>query len=437
MLGVARGRLGRQTIGTLLLRVGALVLALLMAVVLARLLGPEGFGAYSLAYAWIQILLVPGMLGMDSLIVREAARLQQVDPSQTRSYARWSTRSVLTTSLATALVGGTLVVALQASQGPEVVLAQIVALLLLPLMAVTRVWQACLRGVGRMFIGQLPEAMLIPVLVLAAAGIVWISSVDMTPALAIGLRIGGLVVAVALLGAVMWRALPAGSFHSLARAESRSLMRSSLALGLISATFLIVSRTDVVMLGVLSDLESVGNYTVANRGANFVVFPFLGLNVVLAPQIAALYASGDRRRLQRVLTWGSRAAFIAALPIALGLTLLGDIYLDLFGEGFAGGLSALQILTLGSLIASAAGSAGLVMIMTGHESTAAKVVGASAVLNVGLNLVLIPRFGAAGAALSTAVTTNLWTLFVVAWIRRRLRVDPTILGMQPSEHGRS
>ncbi|NNC92035.1 MAG: hypothetical protein HKN80_06050, partial [Acidimicrobiia bacterium] len=338
---------------------------------------------------------------------------------------------------ATAIVVGGLIVALHASQRPEVVLAQTVALVLLPMMAVTGTWQAILRAIDRMYIGQVPESIVVPVLILAGAAAVGASSVDLTPAEAIGLRIAGISVAVLILGWVLYRALPAGSVKRLAREESRSLLRSSFALGLIGAVFLLVTRTDVVMLGILSDLDSVGSYTVATAGASLVVFPFIGLNTVLAPTIAALYAAGNRRQMQRVLTWGSRGAFIAAMPVAFGLVVAGSLYLDLFGEGFGGGLGPLRILTIGTFVASAAGSAGLIMIMTGNEVVTAKVVGGSAVLNIVLNLALIPPFGAEGAAIATAVTTNVWTVLLVVWIRRNLRVDPTVAGLMPRDESSS
>jgi len=299
LLEVAGGRLGRQTVVTLGIRVGALGLALVVAIVPARMLGTEGYGAYALAFAWVQILLIPGMLGMDSLMVRETARVRQSQPERLRAYARWSTRAVLTTSGATAVIIGSLVVALQASQRPEVVLTQTIALALLPLMAVTGTWQAVLRAIGRMYIGQVPEAIFIPVLILTGAGVIAGSSVELTPAWAISLRVAGIAVAVGVLGLVLYRALPAGPAERLPLPERRSLLRSSFALGLIGAVFLLVTRTDVVMLGILSDLDSVGSYTVAAGGASFVVFPYIGLNTVLAPTIAALYAAGNRQQLQR------------------------------------------------------------------------------------------------------------------------------------------
>jgi O-antigen/teichoic acid export membrane protein len=433
LLKVARGRLGRQTAVTLVIRVGALGLALLVAIVLARMLGTESYGAYSLAFAWVQILLIPGLLGMDSLMVRETARLQQSEPERSRSYALWSTKAVLATSVIAAIVIGGPIVALQASQRPEVVLAQAIALFLLPMMAVTGTWQAILRAIDRMYIGQFPESILVPVLILAGATLVAASSIDLTPAEAIGLRIVGIAGAVLILGPVLYRALPPGPIDRLARLESRALMRSSFALGLIGAVFLLVTRTDVVMLGILSDLESVGSYTVASAGASLVVFPFIGLNTVLAPTIAALHTAGDRRQMQRILTWGSRGALVAALPLAIVLVSAGSLYLSLFGDGFDVGLGPLRILTLGTFVASAAGSAGMIMIMTGHEVVTAKVVGGSAVLNVILNLALIPPLGAAGAAIATAVTTNVWTVLLVVWIRRNLRVDPTIMGVVPRD----
>ncbi|NNC91455.1 MAG: flippase, partial [Acidimicrobiia bacterium] len=399
---------------------------------LARLLGTDGYGAYALAIAWIELLMLTATLGVESLMVREIARLQELQPERSRSYALWSTKTVVVTSVTTAVIGGGVIVVLQSSQAPDAVLVQIVALLLLPLWALTRIGQGILRGVGRIYSGQVPESLLVPVIILGSVGLISLTAVDLTPAVAMSLRLAGVAVALAAIAVIMWRSLPPGKVIRLPKVESRGLIRSALALVLISTIFLVATRTDIVMLGALADLDAVGSYTVASRGAGFLVFPFAALNIVLAPAIASLYAAGNRRQLQSVLTWGARFAFLAALPIALGLVVFGSLFLDVFGEGFGIGLEPLRILTVGSLVASAAGSTGLIMTMTGHETSAAKVVGLAAVVNIVLNLLLIPPFGSVGAAWATVISTNLWTIMLAWWVRRNLRIDPSIVGRPPT-----
>jgi O-antigen/teichoic acid export membrane protein len=68
------------------------------------------------------------------------------------------------------------------------------------------------------------------------------------------------------------------------------------------------------------------------------------------------------------------------------------------------------------------------MTMTGHHRPAARIVGASAVLNLTLNVILIPRFGIAGAGMATAASIVLANLGMVIFVRRKLGFDPTLLG---------
>ena len=82
----------------------------------------------------------------------------------------------------------------------------------------------------------------------------------------------------------------------------------------------------------------------------------------------------------------------------VALVVLGDAILGLFGPGFAGGFAPMVILIGGHCVAVAAGSVGFLLVMTGHQREAAAAMGAVVVLNVVLNALLIPRFGAQGAA---------------------------------------
>jgi O-antigen/teichoic acid export membrane protein len=428
VLSLARGRLSRQSIGTLAIAVGALGAALLISIVFARLIGAEGFGAYALAYAWVQILLIPAKLGADTLMLREVARFNELEPGRIRPYVGWSSRALFLTVGASVLVGGGLILLVHQLQRPEVVTVQLVAFALVPLMAFTNVWQAVLRGLGRIFLGQIPLALLGPTVVLAGAGLFWLSSAELTPIGAIGLRIASLVAAALVLGFMLLRLLPAGDGGGIVQSDRRSLSRALLTLGFIGALATLATRTDIVMLGFFSDLEEVAAYTVASRGASFIRFPQMGLNLVIAPVIAAAYAAGRQERLQSVLTWGTRSAMAAALPIGLALIFVGNLYLDLFGEGFGDALGALRILSVGTLLTTIAGFLGALIMMTGHEAVSAKLFTGILFLNIVLNWVLIPAFGAEGAAVATAVSTNLGTAILVVWSWRKLRLDPTVIG---------
>lgn len=79
-------------------------------------------------------------------------------------------------------------------------------------------------------------------------------------------------------------------------------------------------------------------------------------------------------------------------------------FLLMFGEEFTKGGVALTILSFGYLVNAAMGSVGTLLVMTGRERDAATSVGATAVMNVILNVSLIAGWGLEGAATATAIS---------------------------------
>src|SRR6266481_524489 len=70
---ILRSRFVRSTAGVLALKVGFVGFSFPLSVALARLLGAVEYGAYTYAFAWMVLLAVPAILGMDQLIVRDVA----------------------------------------------------------------------------------------------------------------------------------------------------------------------------------------------------------------------------------------------------------------------------------------------------------------------------------------------------------------------------
>ena len=82
----------------------------------------------------------------------------------------------------------------------------------------------------------------------------------------------------------------------------------------IDSMYIINSRTDIIMVGAMKGAVPAGIYNVANRGAEFITFVLVSVNMVLAPTIAALHAQGDKERLQNILTLSARAVLLFSLP---------------------------------------------------------------------------------------------------------------------------
>lgn len=420
----------KGSVGTFVLKVVSTGLAFVISLILARLLGAAGYGIYVYVTTWVGLLAVLTVMGLDKLLVRNiAAYHSQSAWGLMRGLIRRSNQGVLVASLVLMILAAWIGWIFAESSESIMLQAFWLALILLPFYSLTRLSQSAMQGLHRVVIGQVPEMLIQPVLFLfLIAGAYLLLNKRFSAQWIIVLNILASAVAFGVLAYLLRKALPPEMLSIVPTYEIRLWVRNALPLLLINSMFVINSRTDIIMLGAMKGTELTGIYAVANRGAELITFALTAINVALAPTVAKLYAEGDMRKLQRVVTTTARAIFLFSLPIALILILFGDLFLKLFGQAFVRGETALAIMCVGQLINAVAGSVGLVLIMTGHERDTAKGIGISAVLNVILNVILIPRWGMEGAAIATASSLITWNFLLAAWAYKRLGIHSTALG---------
>jgi O-antigen/teichoic acid export membrane protein len=426
-----QNRLVQGAAGLLLLRVSLACTTFVLNIVLVRWLGATDYGAYAYSLAWLVVLGVPALLGLDQFLVRAVA-------ANKAHSAWWRVRSLVCqaswaaglTATVLAVLAGT-VAWLWIGPSDERILATFwVALLLLPLITLTRVRQAILQGLHHVVVAQLPETVLQPLLQLAllgGGGLVLGST--LTAPGAMGLNV--LATTLAFLAGVvlLWRRLPRVPKGTPPSPADWSWLRTSLPLMCFSAVCVLTAEVDLLILGAIQGPQAVGIYSVAVRTAEIVAFVLQAINPALAPHIANLYALGYAPGLQRLITMAARITLGSALPIGLGLILGGSWLLRLlYGPELVQAQMALIILSIAQLVNVGTGSVGLLLTMTGHERDALLCMGISGVLNLVLCLVLIPAWGVQGAAVAAAAGLILWNLLMAVSAYRRLGIQSSVLG---------
>lgn len=417
---------GRGSLGSLAVKIAHVTLGLGVTVILARVLGPQAYGVYSWSFALVVLLAIPARMGFTQLLVRETAAYQlQQEWGLLRGLLLRANQAVVATSVVLAAVAGTILWRL----GDRLESAEILtfgwALLLLPLMALGDLRGAALRGLRHVVMGQLPESVLRPafLIVLAGAGA---ALIEMNAPAAMALHAVAAGMAFAIGAVLLLRWLPGEVRSAESRFETRRWLSSIVPFSLIAGMQVINSQTDIVLLGFFVPSEDVGFYTVAAKGATLVPFTLSAVNMVIAPYISRLHAKARADTLQDVLTWTARVILLTALPVAAILILFGNPILGfIFGPEYAAGYVALVILCVGQVINAGAGSVGMLLTMTGHERDAAFGVSIAAGLNVVLNLLLIPQFGMAGAAVATAASLLTWNLLLCLRAYRHLGLVTT------------
>lgn len=425
----------RAVAGSSGLRILGMGFSFLAGIQLARGLGVEGYGVYGLAMSIIAMLTIPTEFGVPQLLTREVAAAQvREDPGGIRSVIRWGRRTVLTTSVAVAV----LVFAWLwwSGKGLTSALGMTLAagLVMVPLVALGNLQSASLRGLQQIVKGQLPDTLVRPVLFSGLLAIAAISATLNQPYVAMALGAIAAGGSCLLASVLLWRALPRGEFDRTTTAESGTWLWVALPMALTEGMRVLQAHVVVIALGALSTAVMVGFYRVATSAAQFIALVVTIFNVVAAPIISRLYAKSDREELQRVLRWLALGMSVGTAALALPFLVIGDWLIALaFGKEFVGATTPLRILCLGAVGNAFFGVGGVVLNMSHHEK---RVTRAAVIALVALVLISMPAihwYGAVGAAVANVLSMLLWRFVMWADCRRLLGVDCSLLGFAYSK----
>lgn len=168
---------------------------------------------------------------------------------------------------------------------------------------------------------------------------------------------------------------------------------------------LILSYTDTIMITVFRTLPEVGFYQAAQPTAHILWYFPMALTVVLFPMISELWARRERKLLGEALHFLTKFSFILIMPAAFILIAFPEVVINLlFGPGYLAGATALQILSGAAIIVAPYAILANTMAGIGRPVIITKVVTLMACFNLVGNLVLIPRYGIEGAAVTTFVS---------------------------------
>lgn len=419
-----RSKLAYEGLLSIVTKAMEAVLALLVVILLGRWLGAEGFGVYALVLAIVSMISMPTRLGLPQLVVRETATGQATGHWNTVvGIWRWSSGASLVLGLAAAAIG--ICFTLFLGYGTTTTgITLLIGLLLVPLLSLSNLRSAILRGLG--FVGAANVAGLLAqpaVLLLLLAGFTLLSEGRMTPPMAISLTVISVLLSYLLGTWIIRQKQPLGTKGATPHFMPKKWLSASWPMAMTQGAHQINRYMDVIILGLLSTLVDAGIYRIAAQGAILVSLGIAAMGLVTAPRFAHLHALGNHEELQRLLWRSSQLALMLSALVALGFALAGQpVLIWLFGGEFSQAWPPLMVLSIAHVISAAIGPTGLVLNMTGHERHVTRAVAIAALLNIILNLALIPPFGAVGAAIATAISLVFWKTWLWFTARRVLGV---------------
>lgn len=422
MLGLARGG-GLNVFGAAIGQVALLGVIL----VLARRLGREDVGLYAQAFAFLVLLGLLALSGFRAGLTRfVAGHLDDADGGALRGTVRLG----VVISTVGALAVGAVLYALApwlvhaAFHDDRLVMPLRYVAFALPAAAFSDAALSATQGFRTMrpfaFIGLIFE-----------------------PLIRLGLTIGFVAAGFGLKGAMtalifsnLAGAVASGAalHRLLGRRASRPryLVRELLGFSMVSWLASLASTglvwADIIMLGIYLPSGDVGIYSVSTRIVMLATFVAAPISASFAPRIADLWRRGRSESLARTYRVATSWILRLALPALVVLLAFPDELLRLFGPRFVAGASVTVVLAAGKLVESATGPCGVVLNRSGRPRLSMIDNVGALVLNIGLNLWLIPTHGILGAAIAWAVSLTLVNVV------RLLQVWSTT-GMLPFDSG--
>lgn len=378
-------------------------------IIIVRQLGDAEFGEYSVMLTWVTLFSVLGDMGIAQYMSREIAR-----DREKATFLFWDVtalRFLLAVLVSIATIGGALLL------GYNLFFITATALycvgyffqaLIVPLSSILAGYERLdvLSVLG--VVGQMIYIVAGTVALLVGQNYVWLVAASL-----VNMPIGILVLVWYVrrygMSPPPFRLNPAGWW---------SLIVAGFPFGINQISLTIAYRFDTLLLNSYVAAQVIGWYNAAYGFSRALTSFTAAFSSALVPTLAREHTTDP----EYVRLWyyrSFRLLLFTGLPMAVGGSLLADKLMPmLYGEEFQPASLVFAILVWDALLLMYTSLGGNIAQVIRHEVQAARIFGAQAVINLVLNLMVIPQFGMLGATWTTTVTELAGAIFFYRLFRR-------------------
>lgn len=382
----------------------------ILTVVLTRLLDPDRYGLLFLAISVLMIINVYSELGIGRSTAKYIAEYKETNPGQLRHILSFgflfNSGTIIIICLALLFTHEHIA---QLIGEPDLVLFLLLGVLFIAFSAILTFVRDTLQGFEAIEASAFVQVINMVARVIFAIGLVLIGYG------AIGALIGYILAY--LLASLVGLVYLYRSYYQRYTGETvesglkRRIAEYTIPLTATNTANKLEKQVDTILVGFFIGPVEVAYYTLGKQVVQFIETPILALGFTLAPTFEAQKAKGNPDTLARIYQKGLSNTLLLYIPAAAGLVLVAKPLVELvFGSEYLGAIPVLQILAIYTVLRSVTKLTGSGLDYLGRARERAIVRGISAVLNVALNLVLIPMIGAVGAAIATTITYSIYTL---------------------------
>ncbi len=411
---------------SLIVRVAGVGVVFFLHVLFARIMSQDEYGTYIFVINIVLMFSVLSKMGLSDGGVRFLAQyLGANDNSSFLGYIGFSTLVIAISSLGIAVIA-TIVYSFFPTLFNGVSVESLIwGIWLLPAISLMQHVQALFRGCKKIFFAQFVEQILVPLMLLFIAVIAfWKGDFIFGSDVLFWQTLCTVFGVVCLFRIFFVKFIEPKKIFGAEYNKMKDWIATAIPLFFGGVVAVLLSRVDIIIIGLLGGGSLVAGYGVADRVAGLLIFGLSAINAILAPVISELFHKNKLIVLQNHISRLTRMVLMGTIVIAIGMFFFSGEILGLFGDEYKKYSNVLAILVFAQLINVFFGPVGPLFTMTGNQRIYLKVMGVVCLFN----LVVVPIsyyvFSLEGVAYAKVMVFLVWNVSLAWYAKRKIGIDP-------------
>jgi O-antigen/teichoic acid export membrane protein len=202
----------------------------------------------------------------------------------------------------------------------------------------------------------------------------------------------------------------------------KEYLKYSFSLVLAAVMWVVIDKVDVIMIGSMTNMQNVGVYQISAQISNLLFMILVIFDTVFGPQISKYYHANRLEELKKLYVQSTRLLAAGSFLLLFVMVVFSKYILLAFGKEFVEGQVSLILRGIGQFINVAVGSVWLMLAMTGKPKFQIYTNFLALILNIVLNLILIPKYGINGAAFASMVSIILVNVIGYVLVTKEFKV---------------
>ncbi len=409
---------------TFILKLSGMLLGYIVVLIISRRYGTEGIGVYNLTISIMTFVAMIAAMGMNISILRYVGQFNQHgEEYKLKLLYRYAVEFVIPFSLllATLLYFLADVIAQKVFHNLAYKPALEFAAFIVPFMVLQDISVEYIRGLKQLKISEFLRSVSRPVVNIILLLILGTFVLDnLLPLYTLGI---GIILSAGFAFYYIISKINKIKSASEGIFSKKELIVTSMPMMLITLSSFLLGNIGLYFLEIYTTTEQVGIFSTAFKISFIAGMSLMVINTIAAPKFSQMYWSNESEKLQKIVLYSSKINFIFSLTAATIIIIFSHQILSVFGSKFVQGQLVLIILTIEQFLNAVTGSAGVLLNMVGKQVAAQKIIFFTVIVSVIFNLILIPKYGMLGAALSVLISSIFMRFSNVHYVKKSMGIN--------------